>query len=391
MVKLHRICFFIVALLFILNLIPSNVFSSDTGVTDKEIILGSSSALGGHASFLGTQLTQGSMAYFNEVNGKGGIHGRRIKMITYDDKYEPDLTIENTKKLIHQDNVFMLFDYVGTPTSKKIVRLVNEQKIPTLGLFTGAEFLRNPFQSYIINVRASYFMEVETIVDYWISNGKEDIAVFMQDDAFGTAVLAGVRLALARHNKKIKTIASFNRGELPQPEMVAKIVEAKPDAVVMVGTYTPLARFVKMAKETGLHKTQFHTVSFVGSEAFSKALLAFEADVEKNVFVTQVVPSPNDDQKALVGMFRKLYRKYYPQEHPNYVALEGFINASILVEALKRCGRSLNREKLITSLEKMSDYNAGIGLPSTISPDNHNFFEKVYISEIRGNSFELID
>lgn len=144
------------------------------GISDNEIIIGSSAALSGHASFLGTQLTQGSLSLINEINGKNGIHGRKIRLLSYDDGYEPDRCLENTRRLINTDEVFILFDYVGTPTSAMIINIVNEKKIPVLGLFTGAEFLRNPFQPYIINIRASYFKELEVIIDFWISRNKKD-------------------------------------------------------------------------------------------------------------------------------------------------------------------------------------------------------------------------
>ncbi len=363
---------------------------TQTGITAKEILIGSSAALTGHASFLGTQLVQGSLAYIKEINRKKGINGRRIRLISYDDRYEPKLCIKNTEKLITEDRVFILFDYVGTPTSKKIIEIINRNRIPVVGLFTGAEFLRNPLQPYILNIRASYFKEVETIVDYWIKRGRNRIAVFMQDDAFGEAVLAGTEIALARHKRVPVIIGCYTRGKLPQISIVKKIVGEKPDAVVMVGTYTPLAHFVKMAKDAGLNDTEFHTVSFVGSEAFARKLIKEGDNVKEKVFVTQVVPSPDDPWNSAASEFRELYNIYYPGEAPNYVAFEGFINAKILVEALKRCGWEISREKLISVIESMSDYNADTGLISDIAPGNHNFFDSVKISRIKDRSFQVI-
>ncbi|MEW6515610.1 MAG: ABC transporter substrate-binding protein [candidate division FCPU426 bacterium] len=359
------------------------------GIDKREITIGSSAALGGHASFLGTQLTQGSLALIKEINSKGGIYGRTINLICYDDGYEPTRCAENTRKLINQDKVFILFDYVGTPTAKVVVPIVNENQTPILGLFTGAEFLRNPFQPYIFNVRASYFAEVEAIVDYWAARGKTKIAVFLQNDDFGYSVLAGVQLALARHNLEVLTTATYSRGELPDVNAVDQIVAAAPSGIVMVGTYTPLAHFVKMAKEKGLSDAEFHTVSFVGSEAFAEQLLSFTSGVEKNVLVTQVVPSPYDSRNPTVREFQELYKKYYPDENYNYVALEGFINAKILITTLERCGKKLTRKRFMQTLETMSNYNAGTGLPSVVGPSNHSFFDKVFISSIAGDKFVI--
>ena len=360
------------------------------GITDNEITVGSSAALSGHASFLGTQLVQGSLSLINEVNSKNGIHGRKIRLISYDDGYEPDRCLENTKRLIQTDDVFILFDYVGTPTAATIINIVNEKKIPVLGLFTGAEFLRNPFQPYIINIRASYFKELEAITDFWVRRSKRRIAVFKQNDAFGAAVLSGAEIALARHKIEPVIIGGYTRGKLPDKSVVAMIASKSPDAVVMVGTYTPLAYFVKMAKDSGLKDAEFHTVSFVGSEAFAGELLRLGGDVKNNVYVTQVVPSPDDPFNAAAAEFRRLYKKYYPAEIPNYVAFEGFINAKILVETLRRCGHDLFREKLVTVIESMSDYNGNAGLISDIAPNNHTFFNDVKISTIKERSFQVI-
>jgi hypothetical protein len=145
-----------------------------------------------------------------------------------------------------------------------------------------------------------------------------------------------------------------------------------------------------MAKDMGLKNTEFYTVSFVGSEAFAGELVKMGGDIKNNVYVTQVVPSPDDMWNSAALEFRELYGKHYPEEVANYVAFEGFINAKILVEALKRCGRDLFREKLISVIETMSDYNADTGLLSDIAPSNHNFFDDVKISIIKNNSFQVI-
>jgi branched-chain amino acid transport system substrate-binding protein len=363
---------------------------NSTGVTENEILIGSSSAIGGIASFLGKQLTQGSMSFLKEVNSKGGINGRQIKLKIYDDLYDPELTLENTEKLIKKDKVFILFDYMGTPTSKKIIKIINEEKIPVLGLFTGAEFLRNPFQPYVLNVRASYYAEVEKIVDYWISQNKSKISVFMQDDSFGSSVLSGAKLALSRYKLRVHSIGKFKRGEMPGEEEVDSLVKTAPDGIIMVGTYGPLARFVKMAKDRGLKNASFHTVSFVGSKAFAASLLMEGKRVSENVFVTQVVPSPYMIENKAVKEFTVLYKKYFPEEEVNYVALEGFINAKILVKALEKCGKNLTREVFIRTVETMSGYDAETGMPPDIAIDNHDFFEDVKISKIIDGKFQVI-
>lgn len=358
------------------------------GVSADKILIGSSSAKSGPASFLGLQLVQGSLAYLNDLNKAGGVHGRRIELLSYDDVYDPATAAANTKRLIYEDQVFALLDYVGTPTARASLPHINNAKIPVIGLFTGAEFLRTPFQPYVFNIRASYFDEAETIVDYWVSKGRTRIAVFLQDDTFGSAVLSGVELALSRHKLSVAATAKFQRGGKPTPEEVAKIVQINPDAVVMVGTYVPLVQFLDMARMAGLNKTEFHTVSFVGSEAFARELVAAGHGNESDVIVTQVVPSPRGSSAA-AAEFRASYLRHYPGGLPNYVAMEGYLNAKVLVEAVKRAGPDLSRESFVRALESMGDFDAGTGVPSQMSADHHSFFDSVFISRMKDGQFEI--
>ena len=140
-------------------------FAQTVGVTDAEIVIGQSCALKGPTKVLGQSLRRGALSYFKHVNENGGIWGRYIRLVTYDDGYEPKACVDNTEKLIEQDKAFLLFGYVGTPTSKAVLPIVTEKKVPFFAPFTGAEFLRTPVNPYIFNLRASYFQETEAMVD----------------------------------------------------------------------------------------------------------------------------------------------------------------------------------------------------------------------------------
>jgi len=335
------------------------------GISGKEILLGSSSALGGHASFLGTQYTHGAIAWFNEVNAAGGIHGRNIRLISYDDEYDPPKTVANTERLIHDDQVFMLFNFVGTPTSVKIIDIVHENKIPSFGFFTGAEALRTPFRQYMFHVRASYYAEAEGAVSYFVDTLRhEKIAVMYQDDAFGRAVLTGVQLALHRRDMEIVAADTFIRGTLDVQRAVETIRKSGAESVIMVGTYSPLARFIKRCQEEEF-EPYFHTVSFVGSKAFGGEILEQDIDpsLYKRIIVTQVVPSPFSEELEAVKTYRETINKHFPEDEPNYVALEGFVNAQILVNALQSSDSDLTRSALINSIENISELDIGIGKP----------------------------
>jgi len=360
------------------------------GVTPTEILIGSSLALGGHASYLGIQTLHGALSYLNYVNEQGGIHGRKIKVIAYDDGYDPPRCLANTQKLIISDKVFSLFCFVGTPTTVKIIPLVEEAKIPLLGMFTGANALREPFHRYIINVRASYYQETGTAVKHLVDDlGIKRIAVFYQYDAYGFDGLKGAELALKEYGLAPVATGTYVRGTLNIEEGLNKILSSRAEAVVMIGTYDPCAKFIKSAKEKGFDPI-FYNVSFVGADELARKL----GKEGEGVIVTQVVPSPEapESQTLLLGAleYSNLLKRYYPEDKPNFVGLEGYINARVLVEGLKRAGKDLNRERFIDAIESIQNYSLGIANTLTFSPTDHQGLERVYFTRIHNKKFVLV-
>jgi ABC-type branched-subunit amino acid transport system substrate-binding protein len=350
--------------------------------------------LTGHASFLGSQYTLGSKVWFKEVNAAGGIHGRRIDFLTYDDAYEPGKTVANSRRLIAEDRVFMLFDYVGTPTSVQIIDMMHDENIPAFGFLTGAEMLRTPFRPNTFHVRASYYHEAEGAIAYFVDHlGFEKIAVMYQDDAFGLAVLAGVQLSMRKRGLEIIATDKFARGSLELDRPVDTISNSGADAVILVGTYSPLAKFIKGVHDAG-HRPYFHTVSFVGSRAFGKAIL--EEGVNRSQFdriiVTQVVPSPYSEDLEAVREYQAQLAKHFPEETPNFVSLEGYINARALTRILSETGRNLSRETMKQTIEGMSRMDIGIGMPLTFGLFDHSGLDDIFYSRLGENGlFTVFD
>ncbi|MHC4450770.1 MAG: ABC transporter substrate-binding protein [Planctomycetota bacterium] len=354
------------------------------GVTPTEITLGSSAALGGHASFLGTQYVHGSLAYFKDLNAQGGVHGRKVRLRSYDDAYDPPRTVANTRKLITEDGVFMLFDYVGTPTSVRIIDTVHEHGVPAFGFFTGAETLRTPFRPHIFHLRASYYAEIEGALRYFADTlGFKKIAIMYQDDAFGSAVLGGAQLAMRRRDTQIVTTDTYERGTVDVERAVGTISRSGAEAVILVGTYAPLARFIKGCHASGFNP-YFHTVSFVGSEAFGREIKNQSIDTAEyeKIIVTQVVPSPLGDEHAVVQEYRAAMRKHFPGDEPNYVALEGYLNAKALDAVLRRAGRELTRDNLIAAFEASTDLDIGIGKRVSYGRLDHQGLDDIYYSRM---------
>ncbi len=364
-----------------ISLLLSAAAHAEPGVSDKEIVLGQSAALSGPAKELGSEMRSGALLYFEQVNAGGGVHGRRIRLQTLDDGYEPERAAANTRKLIEEEKVLALFGYVGTPTSLAAQPLFTEAKVPFVGAFTGAQALREPFNRYVFNVRASYFDETEKIVEQLTTTGIKQIAVFYQNDAYGKAGLAGVERAMTKRGLKIAATATVERNTVDVAKAVAALSAPRPDAIVMVSAYTSVAAFVKGMKKAG-SAAQFHNVSFVGSRPLAAAL----GDEGVGVAIAQVVPFPWSGTLPVTREYQAQARAAGAKDF-SFTELEGYIAARVLVEGLKRAGRELTRERLVTALESLSRTDIG-GFQVDYSSSNHNGSTFVDLTIIgRGGKF----
>jgi ABC-type branched-subunit amino acid transport system substrate-binding protein len=363
------------------------------GVTETEVIFGSSLALQGHAGYLGQETLRGAMSYLNHVNAQGGVHGRSIRLITRDDSYDPPKCLDNTQRFLIEDKVFGLFCYVGTPTTVKILPMIEEAKVPLLGMFTGANALREPFLPYLINVRASYYQETNAAVEHLVQDLKlKRIAVFYQYDAFGFDGLTGTELALKRFGLEPVARGSYVRGTPDIREGLERIRESGAEAVVMIGTSDPCANFIRKSLESS-YSPIFYMVSFVGAKELSRNLL--QSDTSRvGIVMSQVVPPPimrDGSVAASAQEFVRLLEQYYPGEEPNFVGFEGYINAKVLVEGLQRAGRDLTRESFLRAISSMTDFSLGGDVRLTFGPDDHQGMDKVYFTRLHEGRFILLE
>jgi ABC-type branched-subunit amino acid transport system substrate-binding protein len=336
---------------------------AENGVTPDRIVLGQAAVFSGPAAQLGIQMRNGIRAYLDHVNASGGVHGRRIELVTEDDFYEQARAAAASRKLIEEHKVFGLLGYVGTPTGVAHLPVVNQAKVPLVGMFTGAEALRVPFSRYVFHVRASYYDETEKIVEHIVSVGGKNIAVFYQDDAYGLAGLAGTEIAMKKRRMQISGKATVERNTVKVENAVKTIKALKPDAVVMISAYTSIAEFVRQMKKAGSGAT-FYNVSFVGSKALADAL----GEEGVGVAISQVVPFPWGTGVPVVKEYQQLSKKAGFTDY-NFSALEGFLSAKVAVEGLRRAGRNLTRETYIAALERMNDVDLG-GFWVGYSPTN---------------------
>src|SRR6266571_5804164 len=326
---------------------------ADPGVTTSTILIGESAAFSGPASELGNEMRAGAMAYFRTVNAAGGVNGRKIEVRQLDDGYESDRAAANTKKLI-DDGVFLLFGYVGTPTSNASKPIFTAARVPFVGPFTGAESLRNPLNRYIFNIRASYYDETDKIVGQMTGQTLDKIAVFYQNDDYGKAGLAGVERGMQKRNLKIVATGTVERNTTDVAAAVASIGKADPQAVIMISAYKSCAAFIKAMRAAG-HNPQFMNVSFVGSKALAKETGA----AGRGVAISQVMPFPWNIGVPVVKEYQQLVEAATGKQEYSFGSLEGFIAAKVLVEGLRRAGNDLTREKFISAMETIRDFDFG--------------------------------
>lgn len=348
------------------------------GFTATTIVVGQSAATSGPASELGIEMRAGALAYFNAINARGGVNGRRIELRTLDDGYEPDRSLANTRRFVETDQVFALFGYVGTPTCVAALPLVNDAKIPFFGPFTGAEALRDPFSKVVFHLRASYYDETGLIVKQLTSLGLKKIAVFYQNDAYGKAGLEGVHRALKPLGLEPVGLGTVERNTVDVAKAVADIVPKMPDAIVQISAYKSCAAFIREARKAGYGGT-FYNVSFVGTQA-----LADELGKEANgIIVSQVMPFPFSTTSAIAREYLDAVRKA-GNDVPNYSSMEGYLAAKVVTEGLKRAGKNPSRDAFVNGLESIQNANFG-GYNVNFGPRDHVASKFVELSMLTGD------
>ena len=335
----------------------------EEGVGPRSILLGQSAAFSGPSGALGREFREGAHQVFDQVNAQGGIHGRQIVMVYRDDRYEPALARRNTERFIHNDKVFALFGYVGTPTVKASLPLIERHRLPLVAPLTGAQLIRSPVNPLVFNIRSSYHQEIEAIVSYLHRYGRRSIAVVYQDDAYGRDGLAGAQKALAALRLRPVALATVQRNSTDTREAARRIALARPDAVLIVSSYGTVASFIPHLRREGSEALVMN-VSFVGSNALARAL---PTSYRHGVGISQVVPFPWNPRVAVVRDYQNTIRRNHSGASFGFSSLEGYIAATMLVRALEAAGPDLTRQRFLSALDGIGSVDLG-GFPVAFSP-----------------------
>lgn len=343
----------------------------EVGVSDMSITIGMSAPMSGPNGAYGQDMRQVITGYFDQLNKSGGINGRRLTLVSLDDGYETDRTVANTRKLIEESRVFALLQYYGsTPTTQAMNDVFGPARVPLVGTISGADSIRqspkdNPNNRYMFNVRASYADETAAMVNQLISLRVNNIAVFYQNDGFGKSGLDGVAAALKRHNLAPSAVGAVERNSLDVTAAAKAIAKATPQAVIMVTLYKPTAAFVREMRKLG-QNPQFLTLSPVGAEQLAKEL----GDDARGIGISQVMPYPFIDTAPVVRDYQRLMQGMKSTAY-TYYGIEAYVTARVMVEAIRKAGREITRDKLVEALEGMKNADVG-GYRVNFSPNDHS-------------------
>lgn len=385
---------------------PRALAASAPGVTGSEIRIGMSAAFRGVQAGLGTEFYRGAQAYYDEVNARGGVHGRAISVIALDDNYEPNPCIKNTIQLLEKEQVFVLSNYVGTPTLTRalpVIKRYADQGVMLVGNFTGAQPQREPpYVDQVFNIRASYRQEMMALVDRFWALGARSFGVFYQIDAYGRSGTDGVARGLATRGARIAAEATYPRQAKFSDDMtpaVRALQKAGVDVVLCTGAYQGCGAFVRSARDAGF-LAPISNLSFVGSDAMLALLVkhgrANGRDYTRALVNSQVVPSYDDTALPGVVEYRALMERHspvvpeslrdsnYTVQRLSFISLEGFVNAKVIVEALRRAGPNPTRALFRQALESLRNFDLGIGALLTFGPERHQGLDSVYFTRVEG-------
>lgn len=326
---------------------------AETGITGDTIALGQSTALTGPLGDLGTEVLKGASVYFDALNARGGINGRKIVLTTKDDAYDAKKTLENVNAFIAGGETFALFGTFGTPNNEALIPVALKAAMPVLMPYTGAPSIRKAEMVGVFNLRASYADEAEKLIQHLTTIGFKKIGIAYQNNSFGKEVLAAATAALEQRKLQPVATVSVENNASDAAAAATKLLAAQPDALVLGLAGKPTIDVIKSVNQSrkGL---QMYALSVLATAGNLKTL----GSDGSGVAISQVVPFPTNAVMPLVRDYQQAMKAAGHTEF-SHLSLEGYINARVAAEGLRRAGRNLTREGLITTLQSIKGMDMG--------------------------------
>jgi branched-chain amino acid transport system substrate-binding protein len=361
--------------------------AAQPGVTDAEIVLGCSNSFSGPLAFTGEQATKfGVDLYFKVVNDAGGIHGRKVRTVYYDDGYKPQEAVANTKKLVEQDKIFAVIAPQGTPPVVATMEYLEENKVPLLFPFQGSPVTRG--RKYVFSGMTLYDRQSKMMIDYLVGQRKvKTFAALYQDDEYGKAFLTAFEKDLARHNLKMAVAESVKRGVTDVSAQIAKLQAARPQVTFLVLTPPAGAQALKERQKIGWTDTVMVSSGPLTDERY----LALAGDAAEGVEGLSLWPDPISSDLPGVKAYREAMQKHFPKNEPNRYSISGYVAAMLFTEGAKRAGKNLTRDGLVTALEGLKGWDSGILPPLTIGADHETQRQGFWVKVEKGHFKQLTD
>lgn len=333
--------------------LPGVALHAQTGVSNDSIVLGQSTALSGPLADLGQEILKGAKVYFDSVNAKGGINGRRIKLITKDDAYDVKKTVENIEGFISENNALAFFGTFGTPNNEALIPIAQRAGIPVFMPYTGSSTIRGKETSGVYNLRASYPDEAEKLIENLVTIGVKKISIAHQNNSFGREVLNATVEALKKRNLTPLSIVSVENNASNAAAATEQLLKSGPEAVVLGLAGKPTIEVIKLVN-TLRKGTRLYALSVLATPGNLRTL----GNDGTGVAISQVMPFPRN---ATIPFIREYQQAMTAAGHTEFshISLEGYANAKVMTEALRRAGRQLTRASLVTAMESIRKYDLG--------------------------------
>lgn len=361
--------------------------AAQQGVSDTEIVLGCSNSFSGPLAYTGEQATRfGVDLYFKVVNDGGGINGRKVRTVYYDDGYKPQEAVANTRKLVEQDKIFAVIAPQGTPPVMATLEYLEENRVPLLFPFQGSPVIRG--KKYVFSGMTLYDRQSRMMIDYLVGQRKlRTFGVLYQDDDYGKSFLAAFEKDLMRHNLKLAATESVKRGVTDVSAQIAKLRTASPQAVFLVLTPGPGAQALKERQKIGWTDTVMVSSGPLTDEKY----LALAGDASEGVEGLSLWPDPLTSDLPGMKAYRDAMQKYFGKNEPNRYSLSGYFAAMLFTEGAKRAGKDLTRETLIRALEGLNGFQSAILPPVTIGADHETQRQGFWVRVEKGRFKQLTD
>jgi branched-chain amino acid transport system substrate-binding protein len=364
------------------KILPKEKITGDGKIEDlkidhnKEIVFGQSAFLSGSFQLYGELIRNSIRARFYRENEAGGINGKKLRLVSFDDKGEPSLAQKNIDVLRKQHKVDMFLGNMGTRSVFKVLSLIEAGEIAMFFPWGGAKKLRTPKYKFLVNGLGHIYPQIKELVRHIIEDRRYlKIAIFHDDGSFGKENVATVIKELDEYEVKPVT-ASYNRFTMDIATPAEKIIKADPKVILCLSTTMPTVKLINKVFEKGHYGTLFFGIDstmFVGDILKARG-------VKFNY--SSSVPNPKKSKKEIVKQYREDMKKHFPEDPVNILSLSYYIHASIIIEAMKGIEGAITKEKIIEKIEAMEDLDIG-GFPVTFDPETRHAYKHV-ISIIKG-------